>query len=465
MAKEVIHLSDHFTYRKILKFVLSSVLMMVLTSLYWIVDGFFLSNYVSTSAFAGVNLIFPVIMIVSAVGFMFGTGGAALVSKRLGEGNRDLANRTFSLITYTTFVVGIVFSVAFFFLVTPIAEAFAKINSVETSQEMIDSASLYGRIMIGGVSLFALQGYFHAFFSVNEKAFHGFLFTLCAGLTNMFLDWLFVGTLKMGVVGAASASLAGFLVGSVGPYIYFRFGRNNLIKLGKTSINFKDIGQSALNGISELVSDISGSIVTIVFNIQLLKYLGESGVIAYGVIGYVCFVFFAVFIGFAIGITPVIGYNFGAKNSKELTNVTNKSLVIVAITGVLMSGIAIGLSGPFAYLFTNSSETLFQLSFRAMMIYSICYVFSGVAMFGSAFFTALNNGLISAFISLARTLVFQISFVFILPLIMGEDGIWTSIVIAEALSMILTMSLMLLHQKKYNYQLFKSSRTIESSLG
>ena len=326
MAKETIHLSDHFTYRKILRFSLSSILMMVLTSLYWIVDGFFLSNFVSTSDFAGVNLIFPVIMIVSAVGFMFGTGGAALVSKRLGEQNRELANKTFSLITYTTFAIGIVFSIIFFFLVRPIAEAFASINAVETSEEMIDSATLYGRIMIAGVSLFALQGYFHTFFSVNEKAFHGFLFTLFAGITNMLLDWLLVGTLGLGVVGAASASLTGFLVGSVGPYIYFRFGRNNLIKLGKTSINLKDIGQSALNGISELVSDISGSIVTIVFNIQLLKYLGESGVIAYGVIGYVCFVFFAVFIGYCIGVSPIIGYNYGAKNYEELSNVTNKSL-------------------------------------------------------------------------------------------------------------------------------------------
>lgn len=455
MAKETIHLSDHFTYRKILRFSLSSILMMVLTSLYWIVDGFFLSNFVSTSAFAGVNLIFPVIMIVSAVGFMFGTGGAALVSKRLGEQNRELANKTFSLITYTTFAIGIVFSIIFFFLVRPIAEAFASINAVETSEEMIDSATLYGRIMIAGVSLFALQGYFHTFFSVNEKAFHGFLFTLFAGITNMLLDWLLVGTLGLGVVGAASASLTGFLVGSVGPYIYFRFGRNNLIKLGKTSINLKDIGQSALNGISELVSDISGSIVTIVFNIQLLKYLGESGVIAYGVIGYVCFVFFAVFIGYCIGVSPIIGYNYGAKNYEELSNVTNKSLFICFLTGLAMSGIVIGLSGPLSLIFVNSDDTLFELSKRAMMIYSVCYMFSGICMFGSSFFTALNNGLVSAFISIVRTLVFQISLVFILPLFMGSDGIWASIGIAEILSLALTVTLILAHQKKYGYRLTK----------
>ena len=428
--------------------------MMFFTSIYWIVDGFFISNYISTSAFAGVNLIFPIIMIVACLGFMFGAGGAALVSKRLGEGDNDRANRTFSLITYTTFVIGLLASIIFFFLVRPIAKGFASINSIETTEEMIDSATLYGRIMIAGVSIYVMQAYFHSFFSVNEKSMVGFLFTLISGLTNMFLDFLLIGVFKLGVIGAASASLTGMFVGAVGPFLYFRFSRNNLIKLGKTSFNFKDIAKSALNGSSEFVANVSASIVTIVYNIQLLKYIGEDGVSAYGVIGYVCFIFFAIFIGYSMGIAPVIGYNFGAKNKEELTNVLKKSLIIVGVAGIIMTALAMSLSSPISYIFTNSSESLHQLSTHAMLIFSICYLITGFSMFGSAFFTALNNGLLSALISICRTLVFQLASVFILPLIFGVDGIWASIIVAEFLSMVMTIVLMIFNQKKYGYRMF-----------
>ena len=275
-----IHLSDHFTFRKIFRFTISPILMMLFTSIYWIVDGFFISNYVGSSAFAGVNLIFPVVMIVACIGFMFGAGGSALVSKKLGEGNKEDANQTFSLITYATFIIGVILSILFFFLVRPISEGFAKINSIETTEEMIDNATLYGRIMIGGVFLYIMQGYFHPFFSVNEKSFHGFLFTLVSGLTNMLFDYLLIGVFKLGVTGAATASLSGMFISTVGPIIYFRFNKSNLLRLGKPHFHLGDVFKSAINGMSEFVSNVSGSIVTIVFNIQLLKYIGENGVSA-----------------------------------------------------------------------------------------------------------------------------------------------------------------------------------------
>ncbi len=453
MVQETIHLSDHFTFRKIFKFTIAPILMMVFTSIYWIVDGFFISNYVGTSAFAGVNLIFPVVVMVACLGFMFGAGGAALVSKRLGEQDVERANKTFSLITYTAFAVGIVFSIVFFFLVRPIAEGFAAINSINTTEEMIDNATTYGRIMIAGVSIYVMQTYFHPFFSVNEKSLHGFLFTLVSGLLNMFLDFLLIGVFKLGVVGAATASLSGMVLGSVGPFIYFRFYPHNIIRLGKTTFNFKDIWKSITNGCSEFVSNVSGSIVTLVYNVQLLKYIGEDGVSAYGVIGYVCFVFFAIFIGYSVGIAPVIGYNYGAQNKEELTNVLKKSFIIVFGVGIVMTLLAISLSSPIAYIFTNSSESLHKLSTRAMMIFSICYLFTGYSMFGSSFFTALNNGILSAIISICRTLIFQLAAVFILPLIMGVDGIWVSIIVAELLSMLMTVILIIVNEKKYGYKL------------
>jgi len=453
MSKEVIHLSDHFTYKKILKFTLAPILMMLFTSIYWIVDGFFISNYVGTSAFAGVNLIFPIIMCVACLGFMFGAGGAALVSKRLGEQDKEGANRTFSLITYVTFAVGLIASIAFFFLVKPIARGFAQINSMNTTEEMIDNAATYGRIMIAGVAIYIMQLYFHPFFSVNEKSVYGFQFTLASGLINMFLDFLLIAVFKLGVVGAAIASLSGMTFGSVGPFIYFKLSSKNLIKLGKTRFNFKDIWKSITNGCSEFFSNVSGSIITIVFNIQLLKYIGENGVSAYGVIAYVCFVFFAIFIGYSVGIAPVVGYNLGAQNKEELSNVLRKSFVIIFSVGIVMAGLSIALASPIAYIFTNSSEELHKLSTRAMMIYSACYLFTGFSMFGSSFFTALNNGIISAIIAICRTLVFQMAAVFILPLIMGVDGIWVSIIVAEFLSALMTVILIVLFERKYGYKL------------
>ena len=454
MKRSQIHLGDHFDYRKLIRFTLSPVLMMILTSIYWVVDGFFISNFVGTSAFAGVNLIFPIIMLVACLGFMFGSGGAALVAKELGEGDKEKANRTFSLITYTTFIVGAIFSVSFFFLIKPIAYGFAAINSIETTQEMIDNAVIYGQVMIGGVVLYVMQGYYHPFFSVNEKSHLGFFFTLASGITNMLLDYILVGVIKdLGVVGAAIASLTGMFISSVGPTIYFIFNKKNLINLGKTSVNFKKIGKSITNGMSEFVSNVSGSIVTIVFNIQLLKYLGEDGVSAYGIIAYVCFVFFAIFIGYSVGVSPIISFNYGAGNKNELTNVLRRSLVIMTFVGFLMTALSIILSKHLAYVFARQNPNLLELSTRAMRIYSVCYLFVGFSMFGSSFFTALNNGVLSAIISFCRTLIFQLISVFIFPLIFGVDGIWFSIIFAELGSMIMTIILMYTKRKKYGYEM------------
>lgn len=448
-----IHLSDHFTYKKILRFTISPILMMFITSIYWIVDGFFLSNYASSSAFAGVNLIFPIIMIVACVGFMFGAGGAALVSKYLGEKNIEKANKAFSLITYTTFITGIILGLVFFFTIRPIAQGFAGINSVNTSKEMIDNAEIYGRIMMMGVVLFMMQGYFHCFFSVNETSSLGFIFSLSSGLVNMFLDYLLVGLLSKGAAGAAFASLTGMFISTAGPFLYFFLRKKNLIRLGKPEFDLKDIFKSVTNGSSEFVGNVSSSLISILFNMQLLKYIGEIGVSAYGIIGYVCFIFFSVYSGFVMGISPVIAYNFGAKNKPELSNVVKRSFDIVAVSGILMTTFSIVLARPLSMIFANNYPDLLDLSTRAMMIYSICYFVAGFSMFGSGLFTALNNGLISAIISICRTLVFQVTAVMTLPLLMGVDGIWLSIVIAETLSAVLTLIIAFKKQNAYGYSL------------
>lgn len=450
--KEKIHLNDHFTFIKLLRFTISPILMMLFTSIYWIVDGFFLSNFAGSNEFAGVNLIFPIVMIVACIGFMFGSGGAALVGKRLGEGDVDKANKTFSLITYTTFIIGVIFSVIIFFLVRPIAEAFAKINSIQTTERMIDAATLYGRIMVGGVSLYIMQGYFHPFFSVNEKSFTGFLFTLISGLTNMLLDYLLVGVGGFGVAGAASASLVGMFISSVGPFLYFRFNKNNLIRLGKPFWRPKDILKSMTNGSSEFITNASGNIVNIIFNIQLLKFIGEDGVSAYGIIAYVSFIFFSLFIGYTVGVAPLIAYNNGSGNKEELSNILSKSLLIIAFTGILMSLLSFLLAKPLAMIFVNNYPDLLNLTTHAMRVISSCYFFAGFAIFGSSFFTSLNNGLISAIISFCRTLIFQIIFVFTLPLIFGVDGIWLSLLFSDVLTMIISFIFFINERNKYGYK-------------
>jgi len=455
MKKERVHLSDHFTFGKLIRFTLPMILMMVFSSIYWIVDGTFIANFAGENEFAGVNLIFPVIMLVSCIGFIFGSGGGALISKKLGECKNDEANKTFSLVTYTVIGVGIFFSVVFFFLVPKITEYFARINSTKTTPEMIEAATTYGQIMIAGVVLFILQVYFHSIFAVNETNIHGFYFTLAGGLTNMLMDYLLIGVFKLSVTGAAFASLSGMLISSIGPIFYFIFHKGNLIYLGKARKSWADIGKTLTNGSSEFVSNVSGNIVTIVLNLQLLKYIGQNGVVAYGIISYVSFLFFAIFIGYSVSITSTIGYNFGAKNKEELTNILNRSFVLLEIIGTVMFIFSIGLSGPFAHLFTNGDPEMIALAKRAIRLYSICYLFTGFSMFGSSFFTGLNNGLISALISFCRTLVFELGMVLLLPVLFGVDGIWLSIVVAEILSMIMTVSFMFGLRKKYGYKILR----------
>ena len=455
MKKERVHLSDHFTFGKLIRFTLPMILMMVFSSIYWIVDGTFIANFAGENEFAGVNLIFPVIMLVSCIGFIFGSGGGALISKKLGEGKKEEANQTFSLITYTVIGVGIFFSIIFFFLVPEITKAFAKINSVKTTPEMIEAATRYGQIMIAGVVLFIVQVYFHSIFAVNETNLHGFYFTLAGGLTNMLLDYLLIGVFKLNVTGAAFASLSGMAISAIGPIFYFVFHKGNLIYLGKPRKSWSDIGKTLTNGSSEFVANVSGNIVTLVLNIQLLKYIGQNGVVAYGIISYVSFLFFAIFIGYAVSITSTIGYNFGAKNKEELTNILNRSFVMLEIIGTVMFLFSLALSSHFAHLFTNGDPEMIALATRAMRLYSICYLFTGFSMFGSSFFTGLNNGLISALISFCRTLVFELGFVFIIPLLLGVDGIWLSIVFAEILSMMMTVIFIFALRKKYGYRILR----------
>lgn len=440
-----IHLSDHFTYKKIFKAVLSPILMMVFISIYSIVDGLFVSNFVGTNAFAAINFIMPVTMGIGALGFMMGAGGSALVSMKLGEGKKEQANRIFSGIVLFTIILGVVVSLAVVFFVEPISLLLG------ATEEMLPYCVSYGRIIIIGEVAFMLQNLFQSFFIVAEKSGFGFLTSVVAGVMNMVLDALFILGFKMGVDGAALATILSQVGATIFPIIYFSRKNSSLLKFQKPDLNFRNITKAIANGSSEFLSNISSSVVGIVFNLQLLKYSGESGVAAYGVIMYIGFIYSAIFIGYAIGTAPIISYHYGAENYDEVKNILKKSVIVNIILGVLMTIISVVLARVLSSIFVGYDVDLLNLTASAMRIYSICFIILGVNMFTSSFFTALNNGLISAIISAFRTLVCQIGAVLLLPIAFGIDGIWAAVIVSELGALILGVIFLFVYRKRYKY--------------
>ena len=440
-----IQLSDHFTYKKLIRFTLPSIAMMIFTSIYGVVDGFFVSNFVGKVEFTAVNFIMPFLMILSTVGFMFGTGGSALIGKTLGEGDRDKANRQFSLIVYAAIILSVVISVIGLVFLRPIAYVLG------AEGELLENCVIYGRILLVGLPFFTLQVEFQSLFVTAEKPQLGLYMTLITGVMNMVLDALMVGILDWGIEGAALASTLSQVIGGIVPLIYFARPNSSLLRLGKTKYDGQALFRTCTNGSSELMSTVSMSLVGMLYNIQLLKYAGEDGVAAYGVLMYVNMVFLAIFFGYTMGMAPVISYHYGANNTDELKSLLKKSLVIVGISSVLMVVSSILLAKPLSLLFASSHPDLLAMTVRGFYIYSFCFLFAGLAIFGSAFFTALNNGLISAMISFLRTVVFQIAAVMLLPLIFGLDGIWVSVVVAELAAATLSAIFIYARRKKYRY--------------
>ena len=440
-----ISLSSHFTYRRLLRFTLPSMVMMVFTSIYGVVDGFFVSNFVGKTPFTAVNFIMPFLMILGTVGFMFGTGGSALVSKTMGEGDRDKANRIFSLLVYVSAIIGVIIAVLGIAFIRPIAVLLG------AEGEMLEQCVLYGRIILLALPAFILQMEFQSFFVTAERPTLGLAVTVASGVTNMVLDALLVGILPLGLVGAAVATAISQLVGGIIPLVYFASKQTSLLKLTKTKFDGKALLKTCTNGSSELMSNVSMSLVGMLYNVQLLKYAGEDGVAAYGVMMYVNMVFIAVFIGYSIGTAPVIGFHFGARNKEELHGILKRSAVILSLFSVCMLGAGIALARPLSLLFVGYDDALLEMTVNGFFIFAFSFLFAGFAIFFSGFFTALNDGLTSAFISFLRTLVFQILAVMLLPLILGIDGIWISVVIAEAMAVLVGAICLFAKKNKYGH--------------
>ena len=442
-----IKLSDHFTYRRLLRFILPSVAMMIFTSVYSVVDGFFVSNFAGKTPFAAVNLIFPFLMIVATVGFMFGTGGTAIVAKTFGEGDPDKANRYFSLFVYVSFILGAVFAILGFIFIRPIA------SLLGAKGELLECCVVYARIILTALPFYVLQLLFQSFFVTAEMPKLGLIVTVSSGVTNMILDAVLVILLpqEYKLAGAAIATAMSQVVGGGIPFLYFARKNKSILRLGRTSLDLRAIVKACTNGSSEFMSNVSMNVVGMLYNNQLMNHAGEDGVAAYGVMMYVSFIFSAAFIGYSIGTAPIIGYHDGAKNHAELHGILVKSLKLIGIFGVVMVALAELLATPLAMLFVGYDAALMELTVSGFRIFALSFIFMGYAIFGSGFFTALNDGVTSAVISFLRTLVFQIAAVLLLPLIWGIDSIWFSIIVAEFMAVVLSGVFLVVKRKKYMY--------------
>lgn len=440
-----IRLSDHFTCRRLLRFTLPSIVMMIFTSIYGVVDGFFVSNFVGKTPFAAINLIMPFLMAFGALGFMIGTGGSALVAKTLGEGKQDKANALFSMLIVVTLVMGALVAAAGLPLLRPAARALG------AQGDMLEDCVRYGSILLPATGAFMLQNVFQSFFITAERPRLGLMVTVAAGVTNMGLDALFIVGFGWGLEGAAAATAISQLVGGVIPLLYFFVPNQSLLRLSRPVCDLRALGKVCTNGSSELMTNLSLSLVNMLYNLQLIRLAGEDGVAAYGVIMYVNFIFLGVFIGYSIGSAPVISYHFGADNRVELRGLYRRSLGIIAALSVAMTVLAELLAQPLARIFVGYDTALLEMTRHGFMLYSLSFLFAGGGIFGSAFFTALNNGAVSALISFLRALVFQLAAVLLLPQLLGLDGVWLAVVAAEALALAVAAVCFARKRKKYGY--------------
>lgn len=440
-----IRLSDHFTYNRILRFTWPSIAMMVFVSIYGAVDGYFVSNFAGKTAFAALNLIMPFIMVISACGFMMGAGGSAILGKTLGEGHRGLAQKYFSFFIWATAIMGTVFAIAGAVFMRPMAILLG------AEGEMIELCTLYGQISMVSMPAFMLQYLFQSFFIAAEKPRLGFRVTLASGIGNMVLDLVFVGLLGWGLAGAAWATVTSEFIGAVVPIVYFARKNDSNFRIVRTQFFGGIFLKACTNGISELVSNIAMSFISIVFNLQLLRYAGENGVAAYGVIMYVSFIFASIFFGYTTGMAPVISFSYGAETHDEMRSLFRKSVTLMGGCGIVMTVLSLAAAVPFCGIFVGYDEELMAMTVRAYRIYSFTYLFMGVGAFGSGFFTALNNGLISAVISVVRTFVFRLSAILLLPLVLGIDGIWLSTCGAEFLAFFVVLYFFVTRREKYHY--------------
>lgn len=443
--KDVIQLQDHFTYRRLLRYVFPSIMMLIFTSFYVLVDGYCVSNYAGKTEFAALNLIVTFPILLGAFGFMFGTGGSALVARILGGKEEEKAYQTFTLITVSLIVLGIVTSIPSIIYLKPIALLLG------ATEELLGPCLVYGTILIAGNTFYILQNYFQSFMVVAERPGFGFAITVLSGITNIILDFILVGYFKGGIRAAAIASVISQMVGSLIPLVYFMSHNRSKLHFEWFHFNNKALIETCINGSSELLSNISMGLISMLYNLQLLKVAGENGVAAYGVLMYVNFIFTSTFFGYNVGSSPIVSYHYGAKNTDELKNMFRKGIMIIVCAGIMMTTACILFAPALSSLYVGYDKVLYDMTVHGFYVYSASFLMLGLNAFASSFFTALGDGVTSAIISFLRTGVFQCLAILTLPNLFGINGIWCSVIVAEGLSLIVSFSLLYIKRHIYNY--------------
>ena len=444
--KQQIQLSDHFTYSRLIRFTLPSICMMIFTSIYGMVDGFFISNIVGKTAFASVNLIIPFLQILGGVGAMLGVGGSALVAKTLGEGDIPRARRYFTMMMYLMIGTSIFFTVVGIAVLRPVAYLFG------ATEAMISDVMTYGTICLIFNTALQAQYTFQSYLIVAEKPKLALGVVIAAGVSNMILDYVLMAVIPMGIAGAALATGLSQCVAGLIPFVWFLSKKNqSALRFTKTNFEIKPMLLACGNGASEMMSSVSASVTGILYNLQLMKYAGEDGVAAYGVVMYAAFIFLGVFNGYSQGSSPIMGYHYGAQNHKEMKNVLKRSLIMLGSAAVVLTGLAMLLARPIASVFVGYDAKLLDMTARAFMICAAPFLVMWFNMYTSCFFTALNDGAVSAAISFMRALVLPVICIIVMPMFWELDGVWYSLVGSEILGVFVSLYFMLRKREKYKY--------------
>ena len=436
----------HFTVKKLLSAAFPLIVMMIFTSLYSVADGLFLSNFAGKEAFAAVNFIMPYLMFFPSTGFLFGSGGSALIAKRLGEKRDREADEIFTTLLGVSALTGLVLAILGLIFLRPVAE----LQGAEGA--LLQNSLLYGRIYLLGTPASVVQFEFESLYPASGKNKLGLWATVASGGLNIVLDAIFLGVFSWGIRGAAVATILSQWLGGLLPFFYYRSRRNtSLLHLVRCRPRIREMGRVCTNGASEMVNNISNSVVSLLYNVQLLRLAGDDGIAAYGVMMYINFLFTAVFWGYVSGAAPIVSYHYGAGNHRELKSLLRQSLLLLSSGSLLMFLLSVLLARPVSSIFVGYDPVLFQMTIRGFRLFSLSFLFAGLSIFGSSFFTALNNGLISAILSFSRVFLFQVPAVLLLPRFFELDGIWLSAAVAEFFTALMGGIFILAKRKKYHY--------------
>ncbi len=438
-------ISQKFTLTSLLKFALPTTIMMVVLSIYTLVDGVFVSNFVGELAFSAINIIFPFISLIFALGIMAATGGNALVANNLGQGDDEKARENFTLIViFATglglllMMVGIVFNkeIARLLGATPLIEEYAR-DYLSTLAPFIPLAIWMGFSQI----LFVTIG----------KPTLGLIATLVGGITNIIFDYLFIVVMNMGIKGAALGTGLGYSLPGLFFIYYFLFHRKNSLYFVKPRWRARVLLKTFTNGSSEFVANLATSITTFMFNLIILDLAGEQGVAAIGIILYAQFLLMSAFLGYAQGVAPIFSYAYGARDHLQLKKVFSISIRVIILFSLAIASFSYFASSSIVGIFVERQSQVFSLAKNGFSVFSLSFLFMGVNIFSSSLFTAFSNGKISASISFLRTLVFILGYLLFLPRFLGLPGVWLAIPLAEFTTMFFSISYLTIQRKKYHY--------------